>query len=169
MGAPLDPRSKAKIFAMDDVGHPKAEIARSVPCSWPTVQSCLQRGDREPLEDLIAEARRGLRDALYMTAYRSNARVLDEIDNVPIKTAGDLRNMAVVTGVAADKIFRVDPDQDKTPLSLQIINGDVTVNQLHLSETESNNLAAAALRRKEQERIRNGNTPKQDGGENGSQ
>ena len=66
MRKPLDHHEKARIHALNDAGANKCEIARQVGVSWPTVHAHVEKNDREGLEEEIAEAKRGLRDGLYL-------------------------------------------------------------------------------------------------------
>ena len=82
MGAPLSHKERAKIHAMSDAGYPKAAIARALKCSWPTVHACLKRGDRAPLEEMIAAIKAAEGDLCHITAFEALKKVMEGLEGI---------------------------------------------------------------------------------------
>jgi hypothetical protein len=159
--APLPVEKQAEIVALRESGMSSTEIMKETGVSWPTVWKYRDTDPKRFLE-LVNAVKRTHAERYYVAAGIAQDRVVDHIEKVPIETAGDLRNVAVVSGVMLDKALAIEgkaPGQQNGAFNLYV-QGDGSQVNVQINETEARNMMQERTRRARDEQPRlSGDSP----------
>ena len=153
MPAPLPIEKQAEIVALLEAGHTPTAVAEKACVAKPSVYA-VARKDKSGFVHLVNAIKRAHADDCYAVAAAIRDDVWQHIGKIPVKTAGDLRNLAVSSAVFIDKALAIEgkaPGQGPSAFNLYL-SGDRSAAQVNISPVEAKNIMVERQERAEIER-----------------